>query len=372
MAERQPPYVLQNAGETHTAEGFRAMMSMLLGGIGAGVFIPRGGVHPAFGGRMQISQNSPTGMSVVVDTGMAVVPGTSTSFRGPYVCVNDAAVVLPIDAADSTQHRTDIIVAQIYDSQYGGADDEWALEVVKGTNSGAAPGPAPSTPANALKLGEVRVDANTSAITNALINNNAQYTVANGGMLPCRSSADVPASPYQGMVIFRIDLGEVWLYWSGSWRVLYKVLTANTDSQIVDGKLWTGSQTDTSATSDTDVNVGAANLQSTPLVAGKMYRAVWQILFTGSAANNRALFKCKKNTTQVGQNVLERATNTTSNFDTRRIEFVWRQDTTETVSNLNLTMQLNTGTGSVTARVQAEYFYAYVEEIGNPGIFAGA
>lgn len=123
-------------------------------------------------------------MSVNVASGLVVVDGTQdTTHQGSYVCLNDAVVNLTIAAADPTNPRIDIVVAQVQDSQYSGATDAWKLAVVTGT---PAPSPsAPALPANAVLLANVAVAANATSIVSANITDKRLFV----GSTPFRARA---------------------------------------------------------------------------------------------------------------------------------------------------------------------------------------
>lgn len=135
----------------------------------------------------EVTQSSPTAMSVDVASGIAVVTGDDQSFQGKYVVRAETNDVLSIDAAPGSGERYDLIVLRVRDTNAGvGVDDDAILEVVVGTPSGSPVDPA--VPDSAVVLARVRVPAATSAITNALIDDlrdraNANYdSVADGSI----------------------------------------------------------------------------------------------------------------------------------------------------------------------------------------------
>ncbi len=113
-------------------------------------------------GDLVVSEKASTpNMSVDVSVGRAFVLGTeATATQGTYFVETDAVTNLVIGDGDASFGRIDVVVAQVRDSDYSGADDDWRLFVVAGTPSGS---PAvPAIPANSLKLAEVVVDQNES------------------------------------------------------------------------------------------------------------------------------------------------------------------------------------------------------------------
>lgn len=148
---------LENGGLSYTADILRRVTKAMRETQGV-----------AAAGDMAVSQNGTPNMSVNVAAGQAVVDGTQVgATQGTYVGTNDATANLSIAAADPTNPRIDIVVAQFEDSVYSGANNDFKLAVVTGT---PAPSPSPpATPANAMVLAQVAVAANASSITNGNI-----------------------------------------------------------------------------------------------------------------------------------------------------------------------------------------------------------
>ena len=176
MTVSTPPVFLQDG--SHTAEEVRQMMANLFGcdtssfagGIGAAD--PGHGVVRA--GHLAVSENGTPNMSVNVAAGGAFIRGSQAAAQGVYSFYNDGTVNLTIDAADPTNGRKDLIVAQVRDSAYAGSDDDARLFVVKGTAAGS---PAdPTVPADCLVLARVNVGAGVSSITNANIDELRTYS----------------------------------------------------------------------------------------------------------------------------------------------------------------------------------------------------
>lgn len=156
MAAVNPPWAIQ-ARADHPARLFREMLASLRG---------QAGVIAA--ADMAVTQFGTPNMSVNVAAGKAVVDGTqSSAAQGSYLVYNDATVNLTIGAADATNPRNDLVVAQVRDAEYSGANNDWLLAVIQGT---PAPSPVdPIVPANSLTLARVRVNAVASSILNANI-----------------------------------------------------------------------------------------------------------------------------------------------------------------------------------------------------------
>jgi hypothetical protein len=158
MAVRTPPSWLQNG--SHPAENDRLTMQALLyttGVVGLST-IPT---------NLQVTQNSPTGMSVIVKKGWAAIVGTTTTNMGTYVVYNDADAVATITTANPSNPRIDRICLTVSDAYYSGALNQVAINVVAGTP--AVSPVAPATPANSISLATVAVAAGATQILTANI-----------------------------------------------------------------------------------------------------------------------------------------------------------------------------------------------------------
>jgi len=154
MTVRTPPSWLQNG--SHPAENDRLTTQALWATTGI--------INSA---SLLVHQNTPAGLSVVVDSGWAAIVGTTQVNMGTYVTYNDASVVLSLNTADPTNPRIDLICATVNDAYYTGALNNVVLQVVAGTPAGSPV--APTLPANSISLATVAVGAGATTITNANI-----------------------------------------------------------------------------------------------------------------------------------------------------------------------------------------------------------
>ena len=154
MAIRTPPSWLQNG--SHPAENDRLGTQALWATTGI--------INSA---SLAVTQNSPTGLSVLVASGWAAIVGTTQSNMGTYTTYNDATTVLSITTADPTNPRIDLVCATVRDAYYTGAFNDVILQIVAGTPAGSPV--APALPANSISLATVAVGAGATAITNANI-----------------------------------------------------------------------------------------------------------------------------------------------------------------------------------------------------------
>lgn len=154
MAIRTPPSWLQNG--SHPAENDRLGTQALWATTGI--------IKSA---SLAVTQNSPTGLSVLVASGWAAIVGTTQANMGTYTTYNDATTVLSITTANPTNPRIDLVCATVRDAYYTGAYNDVILQVVAGTPAGSPV--APALPANSISLATVAVGAGATAITNANI-----------------------------------------------------------------------------------------------------------------------------------------------------------------------------------------------------------
>ena len=154
MTIRTPPSWLQNG--SHPAENDRLTTQALWATTGI--------INSA---SLLVHQNTPAGLSVVVDSGWSAIVGTTQANMGTYVTYNDASVVLSLTTADPTNPRIDLVCATVNDAYYTGSLNNVVLQVVTGTPAGSPI--APALPANSITLATVAVGAGATAITNANI-----------------------------------------------------------------------------------------------------------------------------------------------------------------------------------------------------------
>lgn len=154
MTVRTPPSWLQNG--SHPAENDRLTTQALWATTGI-----------IKSTSLEVTQNSPAGMSVRVASGWAAIVGTTQTNMGTYVGYNDDTVVLGLTTADPTNPRIDRVCMTVNDAYYTGSLNNVILQVVAGTPAGSPS--APATPANSISLATIAVAAGATAITTANI-----------------------------------------------------------------------------------------------------------------------------------------------------------------------------------------------------------
>jgi len=213
MAIVNPPGWIQ-ALSTHTAAQMRMYHTMLQAGnfSSANTIRARGGVHPNLGQEFVVTQAGSPNMTVLVETGYASVPGTESATQGNYLACNDAQVTLSIAAAHATLPRIDIVVVNIRDAQYSGANNDAQLQVITGTPASSPV--APAAPSNAVIIAQVAVAAAAASITNGNITDTRYYMAAAGGVISARSEATRPvaAEIAEGQLVYTKDNDKLWLY----------------------------------------------------------------------------------------------------------------------------------------------------------------
>lgn len=219
MAPVNPPAWLQ-AG-TYPARLDRLTLGGLMHPGSGGALVGRGGVKPISGSTgLRVIQRPTPDMQVRVQPGTCYVPATST-LGGVYICHNDADYDVQLDPAHATLPRKDLVYARVADAADDtGAANEFQIDRVTGTPASSPVRPA--APTQAVLLGEVAVAAADSSIVTADITDLRTYSTPLGGLLPVRSAADIPADPYPGMSIYRLDMTPpVQQIWDGTaWRTV--------------------------------------------------------------------------------------------------------------------------------------------------------
>lgn len=205
MTVRSVPIFLQ-AG-SHPAEETRLMLGGMLRASTGSFAGGAASSDPAHGvvrsTDLAVSQNGTPNMSVNVAAGGCFIRGTQNANQGAYHLWNDGTVNLAISAADATNPRRDLIIAQVRDAAYSGASNDARILVVTGTPAASPSDPSLSSYPNALVLARVAVAAGATSIVTANITD--LRTVANvHGQVPefattAARSIAIP-SPYNGQL----------------------------------------------------------------------------------------------------------------------------------------------------------------------------
>lgn len=150
----------------------------------------------------------------------AVIANTISASLGPYFIVSDANVDITFDNGEGAVPRVDRIIARVYDDDNDASGfTEGRIEYWKGQSGGSAT----AMPDNSLLLYEMTVPAGASAGGGGINFANAVdkrvYTTAHGGVIPVHNATDMAAlTQYEGMVIYRVDIGAFYVSVGGTFR----------------------------------------------------------------------------------------------------------------------------------------------------------
>jgi hypothetical protein len=171
MVEVQPPEFMD--GQCYTFATFRQVFDSII--------CVEGVVNHA-GGDLLVTPVGGASVNVSVAAGSAWIQGDLNGAQGIYHVTNNAAKVMTISANGAGSARTDLIIASVYDSQYIGGVDQWALEVVQGVAGGGVPAVPLSTRSGYIILGEVTVPATGG--TPSTVDDGARQSMSTCGAFP--------------------------------------------------------------------------------------------------------------------------------------------------------------------------------------------
>lgn len=216
-------------------------------------------------------------MSVDVAAGVAWVQGDDSTSQPTYRFRNDAVVNLAIAAADASNPRIDIVVAEVRDSVFSGVSNDGQLRVITGTPAVFPTVPAP--PNNALNLAEVSVPALDTTIGTAQITDRRVRAQLGRGLEAVPVVTALPTSPYEGQTV---DLQTAAMANAGiAWRFRYKA-GGSYPWYFIGGGEWMATVETAQATSSTSyVDLATAGPSITLPLAG-----VYRIAQAAEIVNN--------------------------------------------------------------------------------------
>ncbi|WP_367128333.1 hypothetical protein [Saccharothrix sp. HUAS TT1] len=198
----------------------------------------RQGLRPGPGNPGLVTQTGTPGINVLVNAYQGLVTATrATSGTAPYVVTEPAQLTLPIldIPADPSLQRNDLVIFRQTDTYYGdGVTDEDTLRVSGDPGAGD---PSLAAYPDYLPLARVRVTANATTITDAMIDDlRPGWVVALGGILPVEDADDrATLTVWDGLAIYRRDRNWIEIHDGAGWRVQNTAVcssTADRDSAI--------------------------------------------------------------------------------------------------------------------------------------------
>lgn len=215
---------IQGDGVTpaYDAEDDRLLLSAMFGGgmtydaaspgIGA---VARG--HGVIAG-LGLTPNGTPNNTVKIAPGVAVIRGTQQNDQGHYVIGSDTQESLTVTAADGSNPRHDLVIAQLRDDQYPiFTGDDFIFDLIEGTPAGSPSDPTP--PEDALVLGRLLIGAGAGGdtISSGDIIPLHPSVRATGGITPVTGLSAWP-SPTEGDVVYRTDVDRLAVYNGSAWR----------------------------------------------------------------------------------------------------------------------------------------------------------
>lgn len=228
MAEMTSWAVGSDTDRVLDVEDARAATAALLSANGVA------NVHTGFlattGSPGLVSAAATPNATVTVSSMRYVMPNSRGT--NPYLCMLNGTKTLDVlvsNPADPTNVRNDLIIAQQNDPFYGDANSNFEVKRITGTPAASPSDPTVTGSPDYVLLARIRVAANATTITNAMIDDLRSLSlrvVARGGVIPCTSAAR-PANPYHGMVIAESDTGKMLVRntTTGAWEEIYTAVS---------------------------------------------------------------------------------------------------------------------------------------------------
>lgn len=197
-------------GNTHSAADFRTMLCSQMGGT-PGSFttsttIVDGAHGIEYAGDLKVTQNGTPNMTVQVAAGSAFIRSGEAASQA-YHARNDAAVTgVTISAADAVNARKDLVLLQVRDQNFSGANKDARLVVVTGTPAASPADPSLASFPNSIVLARVDVPALDTAITDSQITDLRVGALGASWFMPRGLVTYVERTVQQGGVLAKVDL----------------------------------------------------------------------------------------------------------------------------------------------------------------------
>jgi hypothetical protein len=167
---------------------------------------------PGFPGQVTVVAGS-NPVAVSVNPFQAVIPDKTAGGGGAFLATLGSVQQLPLAAADGSQFRTDLVVAEIDPSSTNG----FVVHVVTGKPGNPPQPPAVANPSY-LVLAQISVPPTGGGTP--VVADKRTLTTALGGILPVFTPDQRPAKPYQGMYVHRLDTNNLEMFDGAVWRSL--------------------------------------------------------------------------------------------------------------------------------------------------------
>jgi hypothetical protein len=241
MAERHPGWVNGiDAFEARLASG----LSIMAEGKGDALdpLRVRSGIRDAPGnpGLVTVGTNQ-----ISVNPFQAVIADRDRPGDGPYLVTLDALKQLPLQGADPSQSRIDLVLAVVSPDVPNGFE----VRVLPGQTSATPQRPTPAS-TTFLELAEIRIPPAGTAPTRI---DSRRFTTGLGGVLPVRTAADRPNTAASSTLIYRLDSSTLEVQRSGVWTTYRPPRSEGwTPAPLVNGWVNYGSEFNTAAYTRTD------------------------------------------------------------------------------------------------------------------------
>lgn len=213
MTLQEPPSYLQ-ARADHTALQDRLTIGGLVGALG-GI----GGLS----GTGLVTQTGSPSLAVVVNRDHFYIPGAVD--QGCYHGYNDGALTVSLGATagNGTQIRVDLLIAEIEDAFYSGANNDVRFRIVAGTPGAGVP---PATPTRSLAIATITMPISASTILNSYIALVGQPATSNGGIQVITNFASISTffpSPIEGDAARAADTKIIYMYngTTATWDIIW-------------------------------------------------------------------------------------------------------------------------------------------------------
>jgi hypothetical protein len=166
----------------------------------------RPGIRDAPGnpGRITLGTNK-----VTVNAFQAVIQDSARPALGAYVVTLDAPKDLPLNAADPSLGRIDLVIAEVDAT----VDPGFTVHVVQGDTSASPQVPNVTNPLH-IKLAQITIPAGTGTPS---FTDLRQFTAAVGGILPVRTVTERPAGAPGSLFVYRLDTGVLEVQRASGW-----------------------------------------------------------------------------------------------------------------------------------------------------------